>query len=245
MQPASDARFEPGSAGQERDDAALIEAIRRDPPDAVALQLLVNRHWRPLVARCRLLTGGADDAHDLAQESWCRLLRARHLLRPDGDVAGYLVTVATNLWRDSMRSRRRAGALAPDRLLSLDAPADDAHDDASLGAAVASPRSERVEQLAALRMDLDRALASLAPRLREVLLARYLDGESAAEIGRRLGRTEQTVTAWIRQATAMLRPLLEPAEGHADAANPARRTPTARSGASAGDATGDDAAARA
>ncbi len=248
MQAGGEPRFERVSAGQHHDEAALIEAVRRDPPDAAALQLLVDRHWRALVARCRLLTGSGDDARDLAQESWCRLLRSRHLLRPDGDLGGYLVTIATNLWRDDRRSRRRAGAIAPERLLSLDAPVAGTDDGASLGASVPSPRSEGAEQLAALRIDIDRALASLAPRHREVLLARYLDGESAAEIGRRFGRSEQTITSWIRQATAVLRHTLAP-DGTGSAASSGAvhgaSHSAARIAASGADAAGGDAGARA
>jgi transposase-like protein len=33
-----------------------------------------------------------------------------------------------------------------------------------------------------------------------VLVSRFLDGESCAEIGIRYGRTEQTISAWVRQA---------------------------------------------
>jgi hypothetical protein len=45
--------------------------------------------------------------------------------------------------------------------------------------------------------------------LRDVLLARYLDDESAAEIGRRYGRTEQTITGWLRQAIRQVREPLD------------------------------------
>jgi DNA-directed RNA polymerase specialized sigma24 family protein len=55
-------------------------------------------------------------------------------------------------------------------------------------------------EAAQLRCDVDDALRRLPARLRAVVVARYLDGESAAAIGRRYGRTEQTVTAWLRRA---------------------------------------------
>ena len=65
--------------------------------------------------------------------------------------------------------------------------------------------SERDQGHRRCRVDLDRALASLTPHLRDVLVARFLDGESSADIGRRYGRTEQTVTAWLRQAIRDMR----------------------------------------
>lgn len=54
-------------------------------------------------------------------------------------------------------------------------------------------------------MDLDHALARLEPRLRDVLIARFITGESAAEIGERYDRTEQAVTGWIREAIRQMR----------------------------------------
>jgi RNA polymerase sigma factor (sigma-70 family) len=61
-------------------------------------------------------------------------------------------------------------------------------------------------------MDMDRALEALSPLSREVLVARYLVGESCAEIGRRYGRTEQTVSGWVREAIRQIRSYLEEPE---------------------------------
>jgi RNA polymerase sigma-70 factor (ECF subfamily) len=182
-------------------DPELIAAVRDEPSDAAALDALVARHWKALHARCALLTVSAEAANDLAQETWLRLLRARRSLDPDGNLAAYLATIATNLWRDRNRSDRRAGPLADRRLTSLDAPAPDSGPDApALADALPDPVALSRDEQALLKLDLDRALARLSPRSREVLIARYLDGESAAEIGARHGRTEQTITTWLRQA---------------------------------------------
>jgi DNA-directed RNA polymerase specialized sigma24 family protein len=102
-------------------DEWLMEAVRRDPPDEAALDALAGRHWKALFGRCQLLTLDRDEASDLAQEAWCRVLRARHSLKPDGNFPGYLATIATNVWRDRQRSARRAGPMAESRMASLDA----------------------------------------------------------------------------------------------------------------------------
>src|SRR5262245_37046661 len=85
----------------EQEDSWLIERIRQDPPDSAALDELVSRYWKELYGRCHVLTLNPDKARDLAQDAWCRVLRARHSLKPDGNFPAYLVTIATNLWRDS------------------------------------------------------------------------------------------------------------------------------------------------
>lgn len=181
-------------------DAWLINAIRREPSDEAALDVLVSRYWRPLFARCQMLTLNADAANDLAQESWLRVLRARASLKPDGNFHAYIATIATNLWRDQNRSARRAGALADARIESLDATEADSDQPVSLMDVVTEPGSLALDEQIVLRMDIDSALERLSPHLRDVLVSRIIDGESAAEIGHRYERTEQTITSWIREA---------------------------------------------
>jgi RNA polymerase sigma-70 factor (ECF subfamily) len=190
-------------------DARLVAAVRCDPPDVAALDALVERYWRLLYARCEMLTVDRERASDLAQETWVRVLRARRSLQPDGNVAGYLVTIATNIWRDWHRHARRAGPLGEHRLALIDAALPEAEGDgASLGDLLPDLDERARTDRALLRLDIDRALARLAPRSRDLLTARYLDGVSAAEIGRWYGRTEQTITAWVRQAIGEIRQIL-------------------------------------
>jgi RNA polymerase sigma factor (sigma-70 family) len=182
-------------------DSWLISAVCGEVVDDTALQVLVDRHWRTLYGRCELLTLDRERARDLAQETWTRLLRARTTLRPDGNFAGYVTTIATNIWRDQNRSRRKAAALAEHRLLPLDARhSTEDGDSVALGETVADTSEHSSEEELNLKLDFDRALSRLTPQLREVLVARYLDGQSAAELARRFGRTQQTITAWLRKA---------------------------------------------
>lgn len=184
-----------------RPDAVLVAAVRSDPPDEAALDALVERYWPQLFARCQLMTQNRQQAADLAQEAWYRVLRARHSLKPEGNFKAYLMTVATNLWRDSNRSERRAGVMAERRLLSLDAtPSNDDGEMTSLGELLPDSKSLEANQSKLLEMDIDQALARLTPLLRDVLLSRFVIGESCAEIAGRYSRTEQTVSSWVREA---------------------------------------------
>ncbi len=198
----------------DRSDASLVQAIRCDPPDTIALDELAQRHWRSLFARCQLVTLNREAASDLAQEAWCRVLRARHSLKPEGNFAAYLNAVAMNLWRDRCRGERRAGAMAEKRLASLDAelPGEDG-DLIVLGDAVADGAASESEARAALKLDIDHALERLSPHLRGILVARFLLDESCADIGRRHGRTEQTVSAWVRQGVQEMKLYFEERHG--------------------------------
>jgi RNA polymerase sigma-70 factor (ECF subfamily) len=193
--------WSPGTASDAWPDAWLIARVREDPPDAPALDVLAQRHWKALFARCLMLTLRREEASDLAQETWCRVLRSRRQLRADGNFSAYLNRIALNLWRDRCRAHRRAGEMAASRLASLDAEVTDADGSGtSLADIIPDLNALEGEQQARLMLDIDDALERLTPLLRGVLVARFLEGETCAEIGRRHGRTEQTVSGWLRRA---------------------------------------------
>ncbi len=191
-------------------DTWLIAAVRRDPPDAPALDVLADRYWKQLFARCQMLTLNREKAGDLAQQAWCRLLRARHTLKPGGNFPGLINTIAMNLWRDSNRAAKRSGPLAENRLASLDASfSTEEGETSALGDTLPDLNALREEEQKLLALDLDQALERLSPLLREVLVSRLLAGESCAEIGRRFERTEQTISAWVRQGLREMREYME------------------------------------
>lgn len=190
-------------------DPWLIAAVRNEPPDMAALDTLVQRYWGQLFGQCRLLTLKHDEANDLAQATWCRVLRARQRLKPEGSFRAYLATVAVNLWRDGHRSSRRAGTMADDQLLSLDAAilTDDGASSALIDRLPDLNALQKEEQRL-LMLDMDHALEHLPPAWRDVLVARFITGESCASIAQRLGRTEQTISGWVRQAIRAMRQTL-------------------------------------
>jgi RNA polymerase sigma-70 factor (ECF subfamily) len=157
-----------------------------------------------------MLTLSQEKAGDLAQQTWCRVLRARNSVKPGGNFPAYLTTIATNLWRDANRSARRAGPMADHRMASLDAarPGDE---EAAVALVDVLPdlNTLQADEQRLLALDIDQALEQLTPLLRDVLVSRLLDGESCAEIGRRYDRTEQTVSAWVRQAIREMKRHLE------------------------------------
>lgn len=108
--------------------------------------------------------------------------------------------------------------MSDERLASLDQPLSlEDPDDAVLLDMLPDLNSLREEEQTLLKLDLDRALERLTPHLREVLIARFIAGESCAEIGLRYERTEQTVSGWVREAIREMKLYLE-----APAARPAQ-----------------------
>jgi RNA polymerase sigma-70 factor (ECF subfamily) len=129
----------------------------------VDINTLFDEVYPPLFRYCHRLTGDRDQADDLAQEAFVRLLD-RGPRGPAHGLRVWMFRVATNLIRDAARqshTRRRimTGAAPPDPVPSPEGEME---------------RSEKVQEVRA-------ALSQLPPRDREVLLLRQ-EGLSYKEI---------------------------------------------------------------
>jgi RNA polymerase sigma-70 factor, ECF subfamily len=139
----------------------------------------IDRLYRAAWAMC----GSPDEAEDLVQETFARVLARPRLLRGDDDLA-YLVRVL----RNTMISRRRAVERGPGLVSIADArePVD---------AAAASRPAEMAEV-----REVFRAIAGLPPDLRDALVAVDVAGLSYAEAGRLLKAKEATITTRLHRA---------------------------------------------
>ncbi len=126
------------------------------------------------------LTGDADTADDIAQETFVRLLRQS---MPEEEVRPWLFTVATNLVRDGVRKAgRRQRLLAAENFLPSAMPRPDEETD----------RMERVE---AVR----KALARIPLRDRQLLLMRE-EGFTYEEMARAAGVAPGSVGTLLGRA---------------------------------------------
>ena len=133
------------------------------------------------------LTGNRERAEDLLQIVLAR--GARHWSRiRDNNPEAYL---RTGLYREQVswwRSRRRGREVSVEHLPEL---------------AVTADPTAQID----LGLMLRQALAGLAPRHRAVLVLRYLEDRTDAEIAEILGCTESTVRSQAARARARLRKL--------------------------------------
>ena len=168
-------------------DAILLARLASD--DAGALDVLLERHWGPIVAFIERLTGSRDVAQDAAQETFCRLWERRGTWRIEGAVRGLLFRLARNIAiseHRQHRARERASRLLAD-----------------LSPSVASPACAPEDQ--EFRSAIERAVAALPPRRREVFLLRVVHELSYKEIAAVMGGSTQTVANQLSHALATLR----------------------------------------
>ena len=177
-------------AGGEVDDAGLVTAAQAG--DRGALDLLLRRHYDTVHAVCRRITGNDADADDAAQDALVAVTRG--LARFDGRArfGTWVYRVAVNASLDELRRRRRRAV--PTDALEAHSPVDLA--------------STPGPDAAATRVDVDAALARLAPEFRAAVVLRDLCQLDYAEIADVLDVPIGTVRSRISRGRAALVPLL-------------------------------------
>ncbi len=171
----------------------MLAARRRDP---AAFEALVRRHQGPLYNFCLRMLGRADDAADVAQETFVQLYSHLDRLDEREPVAPWLFRVARNRCIDVIRRRRTVPlALLDDsgETTSIDEPADD------------DPLPDVLAERADLQRVLSNAIALLPPAYAEVVALRYAGDRSFAEIAAILDCDESAARVRFHRAKALLR----------------------------------------
>ncbi|MFN7943323.1 MAG: sigma-70 family RNA polymerase sigma factor [Thermoanaerobaculia bacterium] len=172
------------------EDARLLGGLRRG--EARAFEALYRRHAGQVFGLALRLTSKRAEAEDLAQEVFTRAWENRGAFQSLEHFVHWLRQVAVRQWINQLRRRRE---------LELDAPGED-------GEPAPEPASPPVAA-PALRLDLERALAELTPRLRAVLLLFDLYGMRHEEIGELLDMTPGASKVQLHRARRRLREVLQ------------------------------------
>lgn len=154
-----------------------------------------------LVRLCAHLTGDADAAEDLAQETLIEAWHNAHKLHDPSGRSRWLAVIARNVCLRWMRRTGREAAryLLPSNSMPNSTPLDLLPDDFDVEQEI--ERSELADLL-------DRALALLQPQTRAVLIERYVEQSSLAEVALQLGMSEGAVAMRIQRGKLQLRQVL-------------------------------------
>ena len=176
---------DPAEVSQPTDEDLLI-SLRSGQSDS--LGVLVARWETPLFRFVSRLVERPDDARDVCQETFLRILDKAEAFRDGARFSTWMYQIALNLCRDQTRRKRRWGRLM------FSAPAGDAEplrEHAAPETVVTSPTAafEHGERRSAVR----RALSALPQDQREVLLLKEYEGLKFREIADVLGVPESTV----------------------------------------------------
>jgi RNA polymerase sigma-70 factor (ECF subfamily) len=189
------------------------------PESADALEKLCRAYWYPLYAYVRCRGRGPEEARDLTQEFFARLLEKKWLLQADpnrGKFRTFLLSAMANFlaneWRAS-QTLKRGGGSEPIALDGLEAeerfvlePRDNASPDAVYERRWALTLIGRAQD----RLRDEQAAAGESARYAalEPTLAGERIQEGYRELAERFGVAEATVKSWVLRLRRRLRQLL-------------------------------------
>jgi RNA polymerase sigma-70 factor (ECF subfamily) len=165
-----------------RSDEDLMTAVASG--DETALTALIDRYAARVHAYLLRHSGNREDADDLLQETWVRVARSARSFDTARRFRSWLYGIATNLTRDLFRRR-----VTKERAL---------HDLATQPPA--APGADSVD-----RGELRERIAELPENMRAVLLLRYYEGMSEAEMAEALDVPRGTIKSRLHAALRRLR----------------------------------------
>jgi RNA polymerase sigma-70 factor (ECF subfamily) len=148
------------------------------------LARLFERFRRPLLRYLSDLLTRREEAEDVVQETYVRLMQVEQI--ENGRVRALIFKVATNLAYDRFRQRRAHGPHADDAEL-MEMPSDE-------------PAPERVVAFQQAIAIVKRTLLELKPRCRQVFLLRTAESLPYEEIAARLRISKRTVEREMQHA---------------------------------------------
>ena len=158
--------------------------------DRDAFSSLIRRYSDPLYRHALGMTGSPDVAEDILQTSFIKAYN--HLGEVRGRCDAWLFRIVANGCKDWLKNIRRTHVSYEED----DQPSTYATPDEDL---------DRTE----LRMDLDEALAQLAPSLREAFIMKHVEGRSYEEMADLLGTTVGALKMRVHRARESLQALLQ------------------------------------
>lgn len=183
------------------DEAAAV--ARAKGGDGEAFRMLVERHGRTIYRLAYRITGRADEAEDVTQETFVRAYTQLGRFGERSSFATWLYRIAVNCALDALRARSRREITAAPEMLE------------QLAGEVAQPSGESRLYARQVGVRVERALQLLTPQERAAFILRHYQGCSTGEIAEVLGvkanAAKHAVFRAVKKLRAALRPLAEPA----------------------------------
>jgi len=193
----------PMPVDDDRPDEALVTLAQRG--DRGALGVLVRRHQRAVFGLCMRYVGDADEAADLVQRSFIRVMTKLTDLREVELFRAWLLRIAAHLSLNHIRDHARF--VSDDAVLGEDSAPAGSDERSSNGSSAALERLEAAESAAALRD----AVRTLPTKQRMTLELRIHEDLPFRDIGEALGISEGAAKVNFHYAVRNLRGKLVPA----------------------------------
>jgi len=164
-----------------------------------AFETLYRRHAERIYRLAFRLTGHDAEARDIVQEAFLRAFRRIHRFRRRSAFTSWLHRITVNIGIDRMRHSARRPSVSLEVEAGRTAP---------LPGRPVEPAPEDHAAMRETRDAIQQHVASLSPRLAAVVLLRYGEGLSYAEVGEALDIPVGTVKSRLNRAHELLEPHL-------------------------------------
>ena len=181
--------------------AERVLVARAAAGDEEAFRQLVRAHEGAVASIVTGMLGVGDDADDVGQETFVRLMRALPKFRGEASVRTFITRIAVNASLDMLATRKRSSKFI--RLGSRDDAITASTPD--LSSEIATTHDQREEALIVRH-----AVNSLDGKHRAVIVLRVLEERSTKEAAQLLGVPEGTVMSRLTRAMQKLETILRP-----------------------------------
>jgi len=186
---------------EEQTDEELIAAFQQG--SVRAFNVIVARYKNPLTNFVYRFVGDLDECDDIVQETFIRVFRNKHAYTPRAKFSTWIYTIASNLAKSRLRQRDRHRVFSLSSLWSSEEGGREMEIPDNRYAADRDAESH-------LKLDrIQKALNTISPKYREVVVLRDVQELSYDEIARVTGLNLGTVKSRIKRGRMMLQTLLK------------------------------------
>lgn len=159
------------------------------------LEYVIEKYGRDIYSFCCYLTKSRQEADDLYQDTFLKIMESPKLQSGYDDMKNMLLSVSVNLWKDKKRKFAWRKKIEEEKYLPQ----------AQLD--ISPEYSDQLEERIIRNEDgafVRKCVAALPEKMKIVVLLYYMENRKMAEISELLGIPEGTVKSRLHQAKALL-----------------------------------------
>jgi RNA polymerase sigma-70 factor (ECF subfamily) len=173
----------------------MVAGDTRQKPSAQELETFFREHYQLVYRTAYSVTGREEDAEDIVQTVFLKLLRRESPMDLGKNPNGYLYRAALNDALDTIRRRNRHVLVFDNTYFESLTKATEANETEDLDSQVW------------------KAIAELQPSSAQILILRYVHNHSLADIAKMLGTTRGTVAVSLFRSRSRLKKIIRARSG--------------------------------
>ena len=167
--------------------------------DNYEFQALIDEYGNSIYRFCKGITYTTEDAEDLYQHTFLTAFEKRNKLDRTGNPKAYLMSIASNIWRNQKSSYARHQRIAP--TISYEEIENGIADNSS----DMLDKTIQADEVSRLRACLDK----LPDKLKQVIILYYSSESSIEDISKALHIPKGTVKSRLHNAKEQLKQMME------------------------------------